>query len=381
MSAADQHELVKMATVLASDLASRGHAIEQARAVPDDVMAQVASSGLLELLIPTEIGGAGGDWRTTLDVLQVLGRADASTAWTVMAGVSGNQVSGYLDRASATEVFGAGTVLTVGVYEPRGKAVAASADGSSGLVSLKGRWPFASGVQWSDWCCLGAISSVRGERQLRQFLVPRDLVSIIPNWDVMGLCGTGSHDVDVPDTVVADRSFMFADDPWTDDLLWRVPYFTVATSLMASVAVGVAEGAVVGGVFQNELARKGRMIDKDPCREAEFASAYGVIQAARAALDREVDNIWAYASAGDTPPLLDRAKLWLASIQGVHSCDDALSALFTSSGGSVVRADRPLQRAMRDVKAIGQHVLMSRRQLTPIGLALTGRDPDCEPFL
>ncbi|MFH0522217.1 acyl-CoA dehydrogenase family protein [Streptomyces sp. M41] len=63
---------------LADDLATDAAEREQAGKPPLDEVARLRESGLLTLLVPTALGGGGGDWRTAYAVVRILAAADGA---------------------------------------------------------------------------------------------------------------------------------------------------------------------------------------------------------------------------------------------------------------------------------------------------------------
>ena len=72
-----------------------------------------------------------------------------------------------------------------------------------------GRWPFSSGTDWCEWIVVGGFAeaadgSKPGEStEPHHFILPRsDYVIHHDSWDVMGLRGTGSKDVEAVEDVL-----------------------------------------------------------------------------------------------------------------------------------------------------------------------------------
>ena len=91
--------------------------------------------------------------------------------------------------------------MSGGVFAPARHAP--TAEGDSYLVS--GRWAFASGIDHCDWLMGGCIVFENGTRKMlaegrpdiRLALFPAAEVEVIDTWNVSGLRGTGSHDMQV----------------------------------------------------------------------------------------------------------------------------------------------------------------------------------------
>src|SRR5690606_5917055 len=109
------------ATALADFIRGRGAEVEAAARLPDDVADALRGSGLLRLLMPRVLGGAGGDWLGAFNAIEAVACADGSTGWTLMIGMTINMLTGYLDRNRAIELFsGSSPLFVAGVFEPRG---------------------------------------------------------------------------------------------------------------------------------------------------------------------------------------------------------------------------------------------------------------------
>lgn len=372
---------VQAASTLAAFVGERAAEIESGVRLPEDVASAIKASGLLRLLTPSILGGNGGAWRPALYSIETVAQADGSTGWSLMIGMVGNMLTGYLRRDEALNIFSPGSDhYLAGVFEPRGIAHQCS---DSDRLRLSGRWRFATGIHLSDWCCVGALIRTGDEREVRQFVLPTKDIKIISNWDVLGLSGTGSDDIELePKEIERRRSFTFSDVPWPDEWLWRVPFFSVAASLMAACILGMARSAL------NSVLEKGASSDdslhgfrQNRCFEVEVARAEATVRAARSFLSECVEGIESKAQRGIAPPERERALLWLAAIHASRSCNGVLDLLFTGEGASVIRRESSLQRRWRDVRAAGQHVLIARQRLEAIGRVLLGAPAEARPFL
>jgi alkylation response protein AidB-like acyl-CoA dehydrogenase len=75
---AGQADWPHIARELADDLATDAVEREQAGKAPLDEVARLRESGLLTLLVPTEHGGGGADWRTACTVVRTVAAADGT---------------------------------------------------------------------------------------------------------------------------------------------------------------------------------------------------------------------------------------------------------------------------------------------------------------
>jgi indole-3-acetate monooxygenase len=115
-----------------------------------------------------------------------------------------------LPDEGVSELFGNGPdYLGAGTIAPTGGR-AARVDG--GYI-VTGRWSFGSGCDESDWMA-GGFEVFDGDQPMRnpdgspifsRGFFKASECTIIGNWDVTGLRGTGTHDWAVTDVFVPDR--------------------------------------------------------------------------------------------------------------------------------------------------------------------------------
>lgn len=381
--------MTEQASRIAADAASaiadlvrhRGAEIEVAGRLPAEVASALRASPLLRLLMPRSLGGDGGAWQAAFDAIETIARADGSTGWSLMIGMTINMLTGYVERDEALELFsGPSPLFLAGVFEPRGIG---RPDRSGTEFRVSGRWRFATGIHLSDWFCATAAVSTGAAQEVRHFLIPTSTVTIHPNWSVMGLCGTGSDDVELDSVLVGrGRSFTLNDKPWPEEPFWYVSFYTVTALLMSAAVLGMARSGLEAVVARGSgsgaaLSRFGR----NQCLEVEIATAEAAIRAGRSSVISSMDEIDTSIRAGTPPSERQRALLWLAAIQAVRSCGEALDVLFSGEGASGIRRDSPLQRSWRDVRVAGKHVVIARNRLEAVGRFLLGAPADAAPFL
>jgi len=299
-----------------------------------------------------------------------------------MIGMTINMLTGYVQRDEALELFSSSSapLFTAGVFEPRGIA---QADGSGDNLRVSGHWRFGTGIHLADWFCATATVRSARDQQIRHFIVPRSAVAVQPNWSVIGLCGTGSDDVQLDAVPVRrQRSFSLTETPWPDEPFWHVSFYSITALLMAAAVLGMSRRGLDSVVSRGSNASPSHSrFAENRSLEADVAAAEATIRAGRAFTLACMEDIDASVNKGAPPSEHQRAMLWLAAIHTARSCGAALDVLFTGEGASGIRRDSPLQRSWRDVHAASTHVVMTRKRLEAIGRLLLGARADAAPFL
>jgi indole-3-acetate monooxygenase len=366
---------------LAPSITARADEIEAGRRVPRDLLDELIAARVFRVLRPATHGGVGADLTGAMRVYEALARADASVAWTVMIGSGSWCDLASLPRATFDELFSDADVITAGVFSPTG-SIAAADDG----YRVSGRWSFASGCEHADWIygnCVEAV--VDGVPRLRLAVFSPDQVVIEDTWTVSGLCGTGSHHFHVDPVVVpVERTLEpMVDPPSLDTPIVRVPLPAMVALIIASVAVGSAQGAlddIVAVAADKVPLLDSRRLAANPTFQIELATADTGLSAARALIYESAEAAWEAAMGGAEFTLQHRARIRAAAVWAAEQAADVVRAAHRAGGGGSIYAASPLQRRLRDISALTQHFIVRRDTLTTAGAILAGQDVDVMVF-
>lgn len=360
----------------------RADDIDRDRRLADEVVEAIRNSGLNRMAVPAELGGSESSPAEMAAIIETIASVDGSAGWCAAVGSGTNVFAGYVPRHAAEEIWHDPDASNASMFGPFGRAEARPGRG----LTLAGRWPFVSNCLHASAIGLGAfVDGGPGASPVpRLFFVSADQATVHDTWDVVGLRGTGSHDVSLDDQPVdLDRSCTLTDRPWAAGTLWRIPLFTVITPPLAAVAVGIAAGSVSELrrlVQEQQHSPRGMLVD-DPVAMADVAAGQGALSAARAGLYQAMEETWAVAEAGDVPSVELRARAWNAAQHAVDVAVDVTSTVHRLAGSSAVYRGHRLQRALADVTAARQHILFSHHFRPAIGKALAGVPVNIPPFL
>jgi indole-3-acetate monooxygenase len=344
-----------------------------------DVVEALRATGINRLLLPVELGGLAASARTCVEVVERLAAADGSTAWAAAIGFGTNHFAGYLDHDGAAEVFADPNASNASMFAPMGQVVA-TLDRD---LLMSGRWPFTSNSEQAAWFGLGARFD--NEPTPRLVFAPRAAVTIHDNsWDVVGMRATSSHDVTMVDFPVDRRhTCSFADRPWPDGTLWRLPLFVVLGPCLAAVSLGIARFAL-DEINRQAVTRRqqmrGTLLD-DHVGMGDLGAADTALRGARAGLLDAVDECWDRAHAGESIHRALQARSFLAA---QHCTDVAVNVTATAhrlGGGTAVYRDSSLLRASRDVQTIRQHAMFNHGLRPHLARTLAGTDEPHPPFV
>ena len=361
---------------LLPELAARAAEMEEVRRLPADLAAKLAATGVFRMVVPRSVGGIEARPREIVEAVETIAIANASAGWCAMIAATTGVNAAYMPGEVAAAVYSDPLTITGGAFAPTGRAVV---EGDNFRVS--GRWQWSSGSANCTWLCGGCTIWEDGEmRRLpsgapdaRMMVFPASDAVLHDTWQVMGLRGTGSGDIEVADIVVPqDRAVsLVAGRVYEPGPLYKFPAFGLLAMGVAAAALGNARGALdafaaLAAVKKNQ--GSARVLAERATVQAAFAEAEAGWRAARAYLLAEVDRVWAIAEGEGAIPDADRAALRLACTFATRTGAEICRTVYDLGGGAALFDTSDLQRRFRDAHAITQHILTA-----PATWELTGR--------
>lgn len=365
------------------ELKQRAVEIESGRKLPTDIAARFAETGFYRLCVPKAYGGVEADPLTLSRVIETLAQADASAAWCVMICATTGLVAGYMPPATAHEVWRDPDMIVAGVFAPRGRAVE---DGGHYLVN--GRWQWGSGSPNAKAIMGGCVVMRNGEPVLlpsgipdsRMIMLPVAEAELMNNWDVSGLCGTGSQDFAfVNKRVPREMSVSLMSDKPLDRPLYAFPVFGLLAAGIASVMLGLARASItelvaIAGGKTPEGHRKPLATRTNT--QADVADAEALTRSARAYLHESIDAAWIDAQTGQPLSADRRRDIRLASSHAARASVRAVDLMYNLGGGTSVYKKSALQRIFRDVHVASQHMMIGTPTMETVGRVLLGQETD-----
>ncbi len=353
-------QVLERASNLIAVLRARAASCEAARSCPAMTVEDFRDNGLLRICQPARYGGFELGWDVLTEVTQTLARGCASQAWIAMVFNDHCQLLGTFPLQAQDEVWGqkADTYLSASL-DPVGMAHRVS-----GGVLYSGRHGFSSGIDHVQWVICGGL--IDGSDGASYFVLPKRDVTVIDDWQVMGLAGTGSKSFVVENVFVPEHRILgvraAAEDgngPGTQinrAPVYRVPRSAIAPLPFAGIAIGIAEG------FMEEYLRYTR---PRKSRGVPIAELMGTqIAVGRAASEIEAAARLNLSTARDAMAVLARngvlpqQQRFQARSNAAIAAQLALGAvqqLFNMAGGRTLYQSNVLQRLMRDMLAAASH--------------------------
>jgi alkylation response protein AidB-like acyl-CoA dehydrogenase len=372
------------ARALQPSLRTRADEIERARRLPADIAGEFARAGLFRMAVPHSIGGLELPPGEIMDSIEAVAQADASAGWCVMIGATSGMSAAYLEPSVAREIYSDPLVITGGSNTPTGRATA-EGDG----YRLNGRWPWVSGGANCRW--LKGISVVmegdkprllpNGAPDARMMVFPAEQAKLIDTWQVAGLNGSGSGDMEVNDIHVREGCTysLVGGHARESGPLYRFPAFGLLALGIGAVALGNARAAIddlieLAGAKKPQGSR--RTLAERGAAQADLARAEAILRSARAFFREAIDDAWNKAQQGEAIAVEERAALRLAATHATRSSAEVVRMMYELGGGTVLYSSHPLQRRFRDAFAATQHMMIAPPSWELAGRVLMGLPTD-----
>jgi indole-3-acetate monooxygenase len=387
---ADDACVLHAAIGLTEQIRAASEEIEQARRLPSNIAAAMKEAGVFGMAMPRLWGGPELDPLTQFRVIEALAMADGSVGWCAMIGCDSGYITAFLDQDVARSMYPDVLVATGASATTTGQATRVR-----GGYRVSGRFPFVSGCHHCEWIWVGCIVSENdiprvdrnGMPETRQCLLRLSQCEILDTWHTTGLRGTGSNDVAVRDQFVEEaHSFSFQDP----ELIKRAgPLYAFPFMFMAKApapAIGIArraldafmEGAATKPARRYKLGERieaPKMLRDDVYVEDAAGRAETLLAAARAYYFDVTSDLWATLLDSRQPSRRQIALFTSAFPHVVGVCVDVVQLVYKAAGGTAVYQKGPLDRCLRDVLTMNQHVVGTLRTYEMAGRLLLGLEP------
>jgi 3-hydroxy-9,10-secoandrosta-1,3,5(10)-triene-9,17-dione monooxygenase len=351
-------------------LRERQDACETLGRLPDQTNDEFVAAGFYRILQPRRFGGCELDMPTFLETMASIARGCPSSGW-VLALTAGHALllAALFPEQGQIEIFGSDGEFRA----PASLNGVGSATPIDAGYRLSGTWSYVSGISIATHFM--GVASVPSTEQRLLVTVPDGAFSIVEDWDVLGMRGTGSHRVVVDDVFVpAHHTCSAAFDYASSHLaagrgVHAAPIYragrigSLLWGEMAAVAVGVAQGAL--DEYAHELRSKKLAYppfsprSEVPEFQRQFGQAWALVGMAEATLERIGRDYMTFAEheVDSGEPFSDQRdrQLQLLEQYVTRLAADALDIMFRTAGTSATRSSARLQRYYRDMAMVRTH--------------------------
>jgi alkylation response protein AidB-like acyl-CoA dehydrogenase len=366
-SALDLPARAKAVSAIADEHSEAG---DRQCALAAPVVEALHREGLYGMWVPRSVrGGSELDPVSSLQVIENVSYGDPSTGWVLMAAALAiGTGAAYLEDSAVDELFAGDRLPVIAGQGTRpGTAVP-----RSGGFTLSGSWSFASGITSATH--IHTLGIIEGTGEPRIFVLPVGKATLIDNWDVLGLRGTGSIDYRIDGAFVPEAYTHFAvtETPKRGGSLFTLGIIGFATICHSGWACGI------GRRLLDELVRKvhggvgrsGTLASSESFLEG-YAKAEATYRSARALVYETWEDVKSTLDRHERLSVRQHTLMRLAMAHVTWSCHEVADFVYKSAGTVALRAGT-IQRLFRDMHAGTQHITSAPPVFRQAGRELAG---------
>lgn len=357
-------ELMASATRIGEIAESEAMEADRNATVSKNVINAIREEQIHRLLLPKDYGFPQIDFWTYADLIKKVSYHNVSAGWLSCFYSLHNAWVSYLPKDFRDEVI-ASDGFVADVFAPVGQI-----EECEGGYLLSGQWNFVSGILHSEWVALGALMHFDNPnvKEGAAACVRVADLTIVENWDSLGVRGSGSN------TVIADKVFVKKEailrmnnmqeqsrppeaasgEAYDKDYLYYdMPWYPGFYIGFASMAVGGAERVV--DEFKKNTAGRVRMNGQNehesPTSQRVLAEISMELKSAQALLNEYIAQMY---RDKDQPYNETEYKAMRAVL--IKKCVEIAVRSLLTLGGHAVLKGNPIELFTRDLLTVGTHL-------------------------
>jgi 3-hydroxy-9,10-secoandrosta-1,3,5(10)-triene-9,17-dione monooxygenase len=384
-------EVVARARDLQPLIRAKAQVGEEARRVNEEVVEALHAQGLFHIAIPGRLGGLGGNFRTFIEAVSEIGRADGGTGWAAALLNVCTWFATLFGEEAQSEVFGKkGGTRVCGIFTPPARN-----EKVTGGMRVSGEWPYASGSAHAQWATLGVMLGTNpdGTPIPGLAVVPMRDLTIKDTWHVAGMRASGSntlvaHDIFIPEHRIQAFNDMAMEDyarPASNEPNDYASFIPVAEIILVAVQLGLARAAIdltlQKGGSKSVAYTIFTQARQSPAHQIELANAVTDADQAHLLVARACADIDRAAIEHKKLDTVTRARIRMDTGRAGKLCREAINRLLSVNGAGSFANVNPLQRIWRDSEIASRHAFVLPEVASLIyGRVLFGIEEPIQPF-
>jgi 3-hydroxy-9,10-secoandrosta-1,3,5(10)-triene-9,17-dione monooxygenase len=361
-------EMIARAVALRPLLRAQQNAVEAAGRLSDEMNRRFIDAGFYRVVQPRLFGGYEFDVPTFMRVMMEVARGCSESAWVLALTAGHAHLFAGFPIAGQAEVYGAdGEFRAPGVPPPSAEAAPVP-----GGYRVKGGWDYVSGCDLATHFIGGCLVKDPSPQGSILIVIDRADYTIIDNWSMFGMQGTGSKRIEVKEMFLpASRAMPFTTEK--GELINRRPGWEIVTNPMYSgrttpflvaestaVVVGAAYGALdcYADILQTRKSRFPPFPFNAEMAEYQhnFGRCQALIDTAHAAMIQAGEQYMELCRDRAAFDASWERRLQMVEQQAIHLAYEAVDIMFRTAGTSMARKDSMLGRFWRNIGVIRGHL-------------------------
>lgn len=224
---------------------TKPHNIAETNLFSDAILTWIAHENLWNLWIPKVYNGLECSLSQGLQTLQTLAKTDGSLGWTVTLCSGANYFIGNLQPQVAETLFlNSNTPICFG----GSGSVHGTAETKGDHYLISGTWRYATGAPYLSHFTLNATITQNGNPVLYtdgtpkvcSFIVPKHQVTIINDWQAMGLKATATHSFKLQEVLVPKTHAFLYNTFYLPQPIFKIPFTVFADVTLFANYLGMA---------------------------------------------------------------------------------------------------------------------------------------------
>lgn len=212
---------------------------------PDAVLRWIKDKNYWNIWVPQAYGGLESSLTEGLTILKSLAKIDGSLGWTVTLCSGANYFIGNLNPEAANAIFTVENATCLG----GSGAVMGTAEKIDDHYIVNGTWKYATGANYLSHFTLNAsvyenaspVLDAEGAPVVRSFVIPKNQVTIIKDWNAMGLKASVTHSFKVEHVRVASKYSFKYNKQYLPQNIFKIPFDVFADLTLWVNYIGMAE--------------------------------------------------------------------------------------------------------------------------------------------
>lgn len=364
-------EILEAVRSLLPLVAAEADEVDRIGHLTPNLQTALRDAGVYRIAWPAAWGGPEMRFEDQVRLVEMLSYEDASVAWNVQILSDTGFYGAQFPQEVAEEIYASMDDATAGGFFPPARADKVE----GGWHIAKGRWPFGSGIHSAQRIVAGVhlyengqpILDETGQPEFRVAYLPTEKVTLLENWDVLGLRGSGSTDYAIEDVTIPDK-FVFK---YFDGEALHLPPLSRYGHFIAISLRGVVLGLgrrILDDV-RAELKRRG---NADRLIRQQYAEAEMNYRAARSYAYSSATYFSDRLFAGKMLTPEEQADASLSSVNAGHQIKKACEIALELLGASTIYKRSPFERRRRDLDTLLGHLSHQRKALQNPGAQMLG---------
>jgi len=384
-------EIIARAKRLQPLIRENAQAGDDARRASEAVIDALHAQGLFHISVPKRLGGSGANFRTFIDAVAEVARADGGTGWVVaLLNVCTWFATLFGEKAQADAFGKTPDARICGIFTPPAKT-----EKVEGGLRVTGEWWYASGSLHAQWATLGVKlgDNPDGSPDMGLALVPLTDLTLRDTWFVAGMRASGSNtlvanDVFIPDYRIQSFAAMAAEiyaREESDEPNDYASFIPVAEIVLVAAQLGLVRGAIdltlAKAPTKPVAYTTFTQTRNSPVHQIKLAEAVSDADQAYLLVARACADIDLAAQRREKLDPMTRARIRMDTGQAGKLAREAINRLLSVNGAGSFALTNQLQRIWRDSEVASRHAFVLPEMASLIyGRVLFGVEEIVQPY-